>query len=643
MASDEYLLKSESVLMSELKSTYDINDIIEFYNIKKYIDNDMFLGKWNNNDILSFKQRVLSYGKIIGKFMSNINDSNLFYYFDQLLFEYIEPFFELVENQKIFKHISSGSITKILSNEPFVIHTILHHRLMVSYYSEPLKSFLLTYPESAQILLSKYELQKEYNFQEIYLPNNLSILEKENIVSNYLDSDIINLNYINLILSTRNQINFKISDKTRLKAKRRYKAETNKLFLEQKNDASNTYEVSVVFSEKTQFVKNKQLNNKLIEFSYNLKFIKKNSDLYFLYLNFYILFEFLDNQYRINLVSKESYIGVLERTLGLHSQNAYRRGLYFKSLELSSYSQTVIYYKVLIDELKISLEEVLVYVYTSILSKKYKFASNARLLMPSANNSFLERVRLLAPEFESVLKQFKLYVEEGFIDFELLQISSSPCAIKDIPSLVHNKYIYFNSENIRIKNFTRLLFSDQTLLSYVDPYKEKRYRNLYDLLSNEQVNIDCYKNYLKPQIYYLVENDILVINDDGLMLWKNIERVSILKDLYKNEVASYHHYSFSYQLEVDKMLTEDMIYFESSLFTRPEQSYFNYNLNRSEFTNGLDLRNSYLHGTQANHEDTQKHEHSYFTYLKLLVLVIFKIEDDLAVYLRVNKGTELET
>jgi len=40
-----------------------------------------------------------------------------------------------------------------------------------------------------------------------------------------------------------------------------------------------------------------------------------------------------------------------------------------------------------------------------------------------------------------------------------------------------------------------------------------------------------------------------------------------------------------------------MIFFESSLFSKPEQRYFNYFLNKSEFTNGVDLRNSYLHGT----------------------------------------------
>lgn len=84
------------------------------------------------------------------------------------------------------------------------------------------------------------------------------------------------------------------------------------------------------------------------------------------------------------------------------------------------------------------------------------------------------------------------------------------------------------------------------------------------------------------------------------------------------------------------MTIENIILFDSSLFSKPEQAYFNYFLNKSEFTNGLDLRNSYLHGTQANPDEIQRHEYSYFTYLKLLVLIMLKIDDDLLISNTIN-------
>lgn len=54
------------------------------------------------------------------------------------------------------------------------------------------------------------------------------------------------------------------------------------------------------------------------------------------------------------------------------------------------------------------------------------------------------------------------------------------------------------------------------------------------------------------------------------------------------------------------MEVEKIIHFDSTLFSKPEQDYFNYFLNKSDFTNGLDLRNSYLHGTQAKPDELQK-------------------------------------
>ena len=80
------------------------------------------------------------------------------------------------------------------------------------------------------------------------------------------------------------------------------------------------------------------------------------------------------------------------------------------------------------------------------------------------------------------------------------------------------------------------------------------------------------------------------------------------------------------------MEKEGLLYFESSLFSKPEQNFFNYYLNKSEFTNSLDLRNKYVHGTQANPEDEGSHKDAYYTYLKLIVLALLKIEDDLIIH-----------
>lgn len=486
----------------------------------------------------------------------------------------------------------------------------------------------MTYSQSAEILLSIYEVKDDFGKNKKCLPKSLTVEEKEFILSNYLDSADVNYNYIGLIQNARNKNDFKVSDKTRLKAKRLHKNETEKVF-----DGNNgmRYGVSVSFPENCSKIKDGNIDeNSIINYSYSLDFIKQNLDPYLLFQNFIVLFEYLDIQRRINLVSKKNKMGLFERIIGVHSQSEYIAGTEFNLLEMTSQIQLAGYNKVLGD-LGISLENVLHEVFTSSFQEKYEFANNARFSIPSAT-SYFEKVILLAPEFESVLKQFKLFVEDGSIDFELLQISSNPTSIKDIPSLNQNKYLYFNEDNQEAIGCANLFFSDQSLLAYVEPFKQEHYHTFFDLITNEQVKYSNYEEHQKLSVDYLIEKGFINIDSNNFIQIINPARVIILRDLYLNEVASFYRYSYELRQEAQQMETEKIIYFGNSLFSKPEQAYFNYFLNKSEITNGLDLRNSYLHGTQATPDEIQKHEHAYFTYLKLFILTFLKIEDDLIIY-----------
>jgi hypothetical protein len=628
MAGGHYLQKGEHILRADTKSNYtDINDVLELYNLKKYIDNDLYLKSWSQDDIANFKLKAVEYGQVIGKFVAIIDDNNIVNLYGNILRNYVHSFWELANNQSAFKRISKTNFANILTSEPYLIHEILSHKNLVDYYSTEIKNFLLGYPKTAEILLSIYEVQDDFSKSQKFIPKHLTIQDKENIIANYLDSNDTNLNYVGLIQNVKNINEFKISDKTRLKAKRLHKSETEKIL--SKN--SMKYGVSIGFPENVTKIKDGFVDENLIaHYSYSLDYIKENSDFYTLFKNFKILFEYVDMQNRINLVSKRSQMGVFERIMGVHSQNEYRTGTSFSLSEMTSQGQIYGYGQIL-NALNISLESILNFVFTSFFQEKYDFPNNASFLVPSVTNSHFEKVRILAPEFESVLKQFKLFVEDGNIDFELLQISSAPSAIKDIPSLIQDKYIYFNEDNKEMVGCSNLFFSDQTLLAYVEPFEEKHYHNFFDLLVNEQVYFNNYKEHQKPQLNYLIDKGFISIDGSGFIQVINSERLLIFKDLYDNDVASFYRYPTDFQKEAQQMALEKIISFESSLFSKPEQSYLNFFLNKSEFTNGLDLRNSYLHGTQATPDETQKHEYAYFTYLKLLFLVMLKIEDDLII------------
>jgi hypothetical protein len=638
IAGGYHLSKGEHILRSETKSVYeDINDILELYNIKQYIDNELYLKKWTQSDIAEFKQKVNKYGKIVGQFMSKINDNNVISHYKQLLGGYIDSFWELIDYQKIFKQISTNNFETILNDNPHEIGNILNHKNIVNHYNIVIRKFLLVYPKSAEILLSIYEAKEDsIRKKEQHLPKSLTIDDKEEIISNYIDNNNTNINYLRLIRIARNRNNFKLSDLTRLKAKRREKQVKDKVFDEQKNISVQEYGVSISFPENPPKIKDAFFEDAVIHFSYSLSYIKHNIDIHSFFHNFIILFEYLDNQNRINLINKKSKMSVLEKVMGIHSENEYRKGITFNMNEMLSYAQIVAYNRI-INDLGESLENVLKNIFINTFKEKYNFADNTRLSMPSLTASSFEKVRFLAPEFESVLKQFKLFVNYGEIDFELLQMSSNPSTISSIPSLNTNKYIYINEENIKLRGCSNLFFSDQRLLAYVEPFKEKHYHNFFDLLVNEEVNINNYEDHQKPELNYLIEKGFIYVDNNSLIQISNIPRVLILKDLYENEFASFYHYPIAFQEEALQMRNEGLILFESSLFSKQEQSYFNYYLNKSEFTNGKDLRNSYLHGTQANPDEQEKHEYAYFTYLKLLTLMLLKIEDDLLINSLINR------
>lgn len=314
MAGGLQLQKGEHILQTETKTSYtDINDVLELYNLKKYIDNDLYLKSWSQNDIDNYKIKAKEYGKVVGQFMATINDTNVLSIYENTLRNYIHSFWELVNNQGIFKSISKANFSKLLMNEPHLIHEILTHKKIVVNYDLEIKNFLLTYPQSAEILLSFYEVKDDFGKNQKYLPKSLTVEEKETILSNYLDSADVNYNYIGLIQNVRNRNEFKVSDKTRLKAKRLHKSETEKLFA---GNNGMRYGVSVSFPENTNKIKDGIIDDDfVINYSYSLDFIKQNNDPFLLFQNFIVLFEYLDLQHRINLVSKKIKWGYLKELL----------------------------------------------------------------------------------------------------------------------------------------------------------------------------------------------------------------------------------------------------------------------------------------------------------------------------------------
>lgn len=106
---------------------------------------------------------------------------------------------------------------------------------------------------------------------------------------------------------------------------------------------------------------------------------------------------------------------------------------------------------------------------------------------------------------------------------------------------------------------------------------------------------------------------------------KYYDYTTILKDLYDYEVVCDYKMP-SYRSVLDEMVEKGKLARSSTLFSKPEVDYLNYALNKSSFSNGLDLRNKYLHATYLM--DVAVQYRDYIELLKIMVLIIIKINDE---------------
>ncbi len=590
----------------------DVNEIIELYNIKCFFDHGL-MKSWAAEKEDEYINIVRRFDSQIGKYFSRISDMNFLSVFEAVDITYTENFWYLLDSHKSYKHISPLVFKTSFSSGNFVLYEVLWQKQLVQHYGNALKELFLSDCVNAELLLAKYVVQQDRGTMTLYFPSEITKTEMEDIVIRYIESDNPNPNYLNLIFHGSKEFSF--LNTTKLAAKRKY---INTV--ERHSDSGGRFEYSIEVTFSDDQLEEKRIeyqNNRLIA-TYSTKWIKENRDSPTLLNNFIYLFDFTDLQYRSQLVHQVHMLTFTERFLNIKGRNQYFTCIKFNQLQSLSRLQMIAYRRCL-QENHIRLEDVFTWFFMDYLKNEFD-VEGFLVSMPSGEASFLEKCRSTASEIESILKQFKLFCEYKTIDHDLMQISSDPLLFKDVPSLLNRKYIYGKGDIY--KSAVQYFFSDQTMLSYI-PRLNKTYHCFYDLLCHEEVYLDDYHRF-KFDVTWLQENGFLQI-ENGRKIKMHAGRVMTLKQLYEHGTLR-TTYLYKLRESVKWMEKHDMIEYGSTLFSKPEQDYLNYLMNRSEFINGLELRNRYLHGTQSHNEN--EHELNYSIFLSVLALIIIKINEE---------------
>jgi hypothetical protein len=620
-AAELELLHAEPILKAIIiRNHSSINDIIELYQIKLYIDNELYLPTWTDIDIQLFKTKAKEFWSLIIKYFEQILDDNIIELFDSLESDYQKGFWELIEKLNIFKKISSDIFNVLIQKQNIWISEVLMHKTLVNKFGSTLRDYLIEKKDSAELLLSEFEQFHENDHKQLYFPECLNQTDKELIINNYLDNPEANLNYVRLITKAREK-NFKLSLRTKLKSQDLERELNDQILVDGYTwEAGNEISIVVDQDEPVKVI----WDGNIQKISYGLKWLNEQNDDISLMHNFSLLFKFTNIFGCISLVSKDHELDTFEKTF-IRSQNEYLTGYAFGRKNNLSHCQMLLYSKYLEKGNK-SIESIIssfinnyLIDYHSVYEIKFKFSSD--------NTSYIEKIRQLTPEIERLLKQYNLFVEEGFIDHKLLQLYTHGIKFEDVKSIVNKKYFYGTGDKfMELKN---IFFGSNNTLYYIEPYKSK-YNNLFNLLTKEEVRLTDFQTYKVQTIERLINEGYLELTHDNVIRLKDQIKLHIIGRLYYDEVACYWSFSKNIRQEICKMEELGLVRFGSSLFTEPESKYFSYFWNKSEYTNGPDIRNKYTHGTNTDSEEI--HKNIYFILLKLLVLILLKIENDLLVH-----------
>lgn len=613
-----YMLEKAEKLLDTIPdfTCMGINSLLEFHHIHKYFENGLFLNRWTAEQKNGYQETVKSVLAEIRSYFLKLSPEQLVPIVAELEFDNRENFWELFRLYETYKRTDPNILSEILAIHPHHIRCVLTFRQLVDYYNNQIRSFLLTYQESAELLLSHYEESNDREPSNYIFPKSLTERDKHEIINAYLDTEEPNLNYVQL---AENSKQLKLSPKMLLKAKQKAKS-----IQEQHFDEENSMKISVGASLKMDqvepiiFEKNGTETNATYGGLY-LDTLHSDTELFSVFKR---LFAYTDQEGLITLINKEAEMDNLEKVF-MRSKNEYQKSFHFSHKNMLSLTQLGIMSHYLHRKQR-SVENVIENFVQEYFVSKFKM-TGLIFNVPDTALAPSDKIRLMAPEMEYLLKQFKNFVMDGQIDHELLQIDSTPVFFSEIPSLTDKKYI--TSEHPMIKKLQHYFFDPHSILFGREGREDER--NLFQILMAETVLKSTLEDYQRHYIDMFIQEGFLVINEHEEIKMVNPVIVFIAGQLQENGCLSYWHYASIIRTEIDRLITEGILESTNRLFSSQENSYLNYYLNKKEFSNGMDLRNKYLHGSNNRTLEVQKMDYLYF--LRTLILVLLKLKDDLEV------------
>lgn len=595
----------------------DINTILELYNIKQYFSTGRVLSTWSNEQLDEYQKKVSLIPGIIGRFCNSVLDEEWNCMFKSTEINYVDDFWTVIDNYKVYSKISANTIGSILDSNSDCVWYILRHRALSAYYGTVLTNHLLTNCNTAPRMISFFLETSSEQDDHLYFPEEFTPEMRIKIINDYVDEENPNINTLQLLENARVFDGQPIEDKLRRKVRNKRKELQEKL---SDKAVGISYGIQVEFNSVPNGAYEEKFNraDNTIHCTYSRDWIAENRDYPTLLNNFIYLFKYVDRFFRCTFVSLKCRLSLTEKHLFTRGKDDYITGSSFDLKRALASLQMAAYYQEL-KLLNIRLEDIFSWFFEVYLRDEFQ-AIGFSYRPPSDGTTYYEKCKLISSAIDGVLKQYSLFREDGYVDRELLEMSSRQTVFGDIGSTVSNKYAYANSPDIRTEMF--LLFDDQSILHFTEKTGNSNYSSLPQLLVSEKMSLSDFAEYQLSGLNWLIERGSIFADENGYLQPKK-SRVFVLNDLFLNEVICPIYYDDELRHQVSNLAASGDLRYESTLFSIPEQKYLNFILNNAEFGNSLGIRNRYIHDTCPLDENTEFSH--YCELLKIMVLIIIKI------------------
>lgn len=601
----------------DASNNYDLNQVIELSNIVQIVRSVECPTNISPEKFNEYRKETDAISRFVSYYFQQLDLSDVESVFQSIWTYYPQDMLELLDRFSLLKKIPDSSVQNLLNKKLVSLIHILKCKGWVKKYSQVITDYMMNNKDAAEIII-KYYLVKDFAEKEdITFPKALTEEKKISVLNYYVDGAFEpHPNYLELIENAPILDELHIGDKLRLKAKKAKEKYWEKYFSER---SSFSYGSIASFQEIDE-EKNESYNetDHHVYCTYSKKWVREYHDYPTLLNNFIFLFDFFDSELRCQFVlkKKSTLDELLAKSEGIkhypiNSQFTTNRMICFTIL--SAYMREL-------DDYGISIEDLFDYFFNDYLKENFGI-SDFEFKKPSKAVSLSERIKLLYIEMDGILKQLKYYIEDGRIDKELLAISSNPVRIGELKSFLEQKYAYPKSENL--KEEMRFLFTFNLMFGM--NFAWNGYESLVQIISKEHLFVTDFAKPAQGWISWLVERGSLCLKDDG-SLGLNVVRCALLYDLYENEVVCFAHQKAKPREILDELVKNEEVEVESAVFSRQERDYYNYVLNKKEFSNSLDLRNAFLHGSfYGTDEELQQ---AYIETLKIFIMIVVKVNEE---------------